>query len=360
MVRNSTIAWVCGTRRPHLRTRCAAASTIVVSRISAALVFGSSAAIGEKLSPSGLFVRGKPVYPLCPPYPDAAFGCRYRRRRCEREWATSSMMRVRPGIGIHGNEHRIVGNELTHLLMGTTDNGAIYAGRDWTARGTVIAGNFLHDIRADPGFENKGIYLDDEASGFVIRQNLFLRTDQPVFIGGGRDNIVERNLFVSSSPAIPRRFPRRDLGRQCDHRPSLGIARRLCRDAGRLAGMDAPLSGACDDPRRPAGRGETQQARRQCLRAEPALRFLGWRPDVLPRYRGKSRPGWDAPFVGRGPRRPWPPAPGIRPLSPISSMPPAGRSTSASALCFATKASRLLNGTPDRRLPDLATGGVRP
>ncbi len=103
---------------------------------------------------------------------------------------------------IHGNDHRIVGNELTRLLRGVTDDGAIYAGRDWTARGTLIAHNYLHDIHADPGFEDKGVYLDDEASGFTIRDNLFVRVDQPVFIGGGRDNDVEGNVFVASSPAI--------------------------------------------------------------------------------------------------------------------------------------------------------------
>lgn len=106
------------------------------------------------------------------------------------------------GIGIRGNDHRIVGNELTRLLGGTTDSGAIYAGRDWTARGTVIARNFLHDIRADTGFEDKGIYLDDEASGFAVEDNLFLRVDQPVFVGGGRDNLVAGNLFVASGPAM--------------------------------------------------------------------------------------------------------------------------------------------------------------
>ncbi len=103
---------------------------------------------------------------------------------------------------IHGNEHRIVNNEIARLLAGTTDDGAIYAGRDWTARGTRIEGNFIHDIKADAGAEVKGVYLDDEASGFTVRGNLFLRVDQAVFIGGGRDNAVEDNVFVASSPAI--------------------------------------------------------------------------------------------------------------------------------------------------------------
>ena len=107
-----------------------------------------------------------------------------------------------PAIALHGNDHEIAGNEVSDLLAGVSDSGAIYAGRDWTARGTTIEGNFLHDIRADPGSEVKGIYLDDFASGFTIRRNLFVRVDQPVFIGGGRDNAVLDNLFVASSPAV--------------------------------------------------------------------------------------------------------------------------------------------------------------
>jgi hypothetical protein len=40
------------------------------------------------------------------------------------------------------------------------------------------------------------------ASGITVDHNLFLRVDQPVFIGGGRDNAVTGNLMVASAPAI--------------------------------------------------------------------------------------------------------------------------------------------------------------
>lgn len=105
-------------------------------------------------------------------------------------------------VHLHGNDHVVEWNEISHLLGDATDSGAVYSGRDWTARGSVIQHNFLHDIRAREGAEIKGVYLDDMASGFTVRENLFLRVDQPVFIGGGRDNVVERNLFAASSPAI--------------------------------------------------------------------------------------------------------------------------------------------------------------
>lgn len=102
-----------------------------------------------------------------------------------------------------GNDHRILGNEIFDVVKETGDAGAIYAGRDFTARGTVIEDNFLHDIRPySDKREVKGVYLDDQVSGMVVRRNIFARVQQPVVIGGGRDNVVEDNVFYESSPAI--------------------------------------------------------------------------------------------------------------------------------------------------------------
>jgi hypothetical protein len=102
-----------------------------------------------------------------------------------------------------GNDHLIAGNEIFSVVKETSDAGAIYTGRDLTARGTVIENNFLHDIQADSkGREVKGVYLDDQASGITVRNNVFAHVQQPVFIGGGRDNIVEGNVFYDSSPSI--------------------------------------------------------------------------------------------------------------------------------------------------------------
>ncbi len=105
-------------------------------------------------------------------------------------------------IEFRGNDHVIELNEIFNVATDTTDVGAVYTGRDWTAQGTVLRNNFLHDIRAAPGFDVKGIYLDDFASGSTIEGNVFLRVDQPVFVGGGRDNRVHNNIFVAASPAI--------------------------------------------------------------------------------------------------------------------------------------------------------------
>jgi hypothetical protein len=117
---------------------------------------------------------------------------------------TGSYLAGSPHVAIMflGNDHRIEANEITNVVTDTSDSSAIYTGRDFTARGTVLRNNFLHDIRAARGFEIKGIYLDDFASGIRMEGNLFLRVDQPVFIGGGRDNESVGNIFLASEPAL--------------------------------------------------------------------------------------------------------------------------------------------------------------
>ena len=102
-----------------------------------------------------------------------------------------------------GNDHLIAGNDIYDVAMETRDTGAIYTGRDWTARGTIIENNFLHDIGSpDQPQATMGIYLDDQASGITIRRNVFSHVNQAVFIGGGRDNVVENNVFANCTPAV--------------------------------------------------------------------------------------------------------------------------------------------------------------
>jgi hypothetical protein len=105
-------------------------------------------------------------------------------------------------IRFQGNDHEILLNEIATVAAETSDAGAIYTGRDIAAQGTVVRHNFIHDVRPAPGFEVKGLYLDDMASGTTVEGNLFLRVEQPVFVGGGRDNTIEGNVFALSSPAV--------------------------------------------------------------------------------------------------------------------------------------------------------------
>jgi hypothetical protein len=102
-----------------------------------------------------------------------------------------------------GNDHLISKNEIFDVCKETGDAAAIYTGRDWTARGTVISGNYIHDIAPNVALAGTaGVYLDDQASGITIRGNHFERVNMAVLIGGGRDNLIEDNKFIDTPTAI--------------------------------------------------------------------------------------------------------------------------------------------------------------
>lgn len=105
-------------------------------------------------------------------------------------------------IQFSGNDHQIVGNDISFVVKETSDSGAIYVGRDYASQGNLIAKNYIHDISPKNGFETKGVYIDDQASGVSIIENVFVGVPQAVFIGGGRDNIIGNNFFYESSPSI--------------------------------------------------------------------------------------------------------------------------------------------------------------
>ncbi len=105
-------------------------------------------------------------------------------------------------IILSGNDHIVEYNDIHDVCFETGDVGAFYSGRDWTARGNVIRYNYFHDIRG-PGLHGAmGVYLDDAASGFNIVGNIFKNIDRAIFVGGGRDNLIDNNIFVDSDSAI--------------------------------------------------------------------------------------------------------------------------------------------------------------
>ncbi|MCX6929396.1 MAG: right-handed parallel beta-helix repeat-containing protein, partial [Verrucomicrobia bacterium] len=110
-------------------------------------------------------------------------------------------------IILFGNNHVIEYNEIYRVCTETADAGAIYSGYDWTFRGTVIRYNYLHDINAGGSAEDWsgviGIYADAAWSGVTIYGNVFCNVDQGICINGGRDNIIQNNIFVdcTNTPA---------------------------------------------------------------------------------------------------------------------------------------------------------------
>ena len=105
-------------------------------------------------------------------------------------------------ISFGGNDHLIEFNEIHDVCLESNDAGAIYAGRDWTMRGTAIRHNYLHDITGFRGRGCVGVYLDDMFCGTRIYGNVFYRVTRAAFIGGGRDCTVENNIFVDCRPSL--------------------------------------------------------------------------------------------------------------------------------------------------------------
>jgi hypothetical protein len=101
-----------------------------------------------------------------------------------------------------GNDHLIEFNEIHSVCLETTDAGAIYSGRDWTWRGTIIRHNYIHHVFSMSGCSRMGVYLDDMFSSADVVGNVFHLVSRAVLIGGGRDNLVENNIFVDCNPSV--------------------------------------------------------------------------------------------------------------------------------------------------------------
>ncbi len=105
-----------------------------------------------------------------------------------------------------GNNHVIEFNEFFNTISLTGDGGVVYCGRDWTARGTAIQYNYFHDNVGQRKWE-PAIYVDDQGSGIKMVGNLIERCHWGFLIGGGRENVIERNVLIDC-----------DLAMQCDAR----------------------------------------------------------------------------------------------------------------------------------------------
>jgi hypothetical protein len=110
------------------------------------------------------------------------------------------------GISFFGQENTIEYNELHNVVDHANDAGVMYTqpgmDEDWIERGNIIRYNYVHHIYGFQGKGCVGVYLDDCFSSMHCYGNLFYQVPQAAFIGGGRDSIVENNLFVDCKPAV--------------------------------------------------------------------------------------------------------------------------------------------------------------
>lgn len=102
-------------------------------------------------------------------------------------------------IGLSGNDHVIEYNEVHHVCMETHDAGAFYMGRDWTQRGNIVRYNFMHQMGNG---DVQAIYLDDWTSGVLVYGNICHGARRGVLVGGGRDNVIENNIFANCATGV--------------------------------------------------------------------------------------------------------------------------------------------------------------
>ena len=116
-------------------------------------------------------------------------------------------------IGFVGNDHRIAYNEIYDVLRTTDDAGAIYSVGDWTYRGNRIEHNYIHDLHTNTAGQTGliyGIYFDNRMSGTTVFGNVIENAPCGVYVHGGRDTIVENNLFINTK--ISARISSKNIG----------------------------------------------------------------------------------------------------------------------------------------------------
>ena len=109
-------------------------------------------------------------------------------------------------IRYEGNDHVIELNEIHHMDLETSDAGVLYSGYDWTFRGNMVRHNFIHHIPSDiphlTGAYTRVVYLDDGVCSTDTIGNVFYKTHQTIWIGGGRDNRIENNIFINCEQPV--------------------------------------------------------------------------------------------------------------------------------------------------------------
>lgn len=104
-------------------------------------------------------------------------------------------------ILLHGNDHVIEFCDIHHVCEEIDDQGAFYYGRDPSELGNRLQYNYIHDLSSIHNVFT--IYHDDGACGLqVIGNVLYNAGNNAVLIGGGSDNLYEKNIFINSARTI--------------------------------------------------------------------------------------------------------------------------------------------------------------
>lgn len=111
------------------------------------------------------------------------------------------------GVWALGNDHVVEYNEFHSLVYQSNDAEAFGYGFDFTYQNNVFRYNYVHDLSGLDGHGCKGVRIDDHSGGLLCFGNIFERV-QPepgrgaVVLHGGRDSVVDNNLFVDCERAV--------------------------------------------------------------------------------------------------------------------------------------------------------------
>jgi parallel beta-helix repeat protein len=102
-----------------------------------------------------------------------------------------------------GNNHLFADNYFHDVVQETTDASAFYTYCTWANLGNAIVNNtFRRCYPIEQISQNSpacAIYLDCMGSGWNITDNTLEDIEDGIFVGGGRQNIIERNTFINCS-----------------------------------------------------------------------------------------------------------------------------------------------------------------
>ena len=107
-------------------------------------------------------------------------------------------------IGYQGNFNVIEYNEIYNVCNDTDDCGAIYCGHTFFSGGSEVRYNYIHDVTGcEEDFKTVvGVYYDERFSGQKVYSNVFENVTRGVFIGSGRYNDIEKNVFINCPQSV--------------------------------------------------------------------------------------------------------------------------------------------------------------
>ena len=99
-------------------------------------------------------------------------------------------------LNFSGNEHLIANNEFGNVVQDSGDAGCMYSGHNASWLGSIIFGNYIHDLARTPAESNarNGIYFDDCDWGDDVIGNVFVHAGRAIFFGGGKLHGAYNNL----------------------------------------------------------------------------------------------------------------------------------------------------------------------